>query len=81
MRSFVIVSAMLVGLAAPAWGNQCPQQIAALDEMLKQHASMMTPQQQAQVRELRAKADEAHKAGRHQEALQAVQQANKAMGM
>ena len=81
MRLFLAVSALLFGLATSALANQCPQQIVGVDEMLKQHGSMLTPQQQAQVREWRAKAEEAHRAGRHQEALQAVQQAHKAMGM
>jgi hypothetical protein len=81
MRSVLIVSALLIGLATPALANQCPREIAALDAMIQQHGSMLTPQQQAQVKQLRDQAQQAHNAGRHQEALQAVQQAHKAMGM
>lgn len=81
MRSILIVSVLLIGLGTPALANQCPREIAALDEHLRQHGSMLTPQQQAQVKQLRDKAQQAHQAGRHEEALQAVQQAQKAMGM
>ncbi|MGF7212738.1 hypothetical protein GGE65_007373 [Skermanella aerolata] len=81
MRILLIASALLIGLASPALANQCPRQIAALDENLKQHGSMLTPQQQTQVKELRAQAQAAHNAGRHEEALQNVQKAHKVMGM
>ena len=81
MRTILIVSAMLAGLATPAWANQCPRNIAALDEQIQQHGSMLSPDRAAQVKALRDKAEQAHKAGNHGEAMQAVQQARNAIGM
>ncbi|UEM21335.1 hypothetical protein JL100_000670 [Skermanella mucosa] len=81
MRLLLISSALLIGLASPVLANQCPRQLAALDEKSKQHGSMLTPQQQTQVKELRAQALTAHNAGRHDEALQNVQEALEVIGM
>jgi hypothetical protein len=81
MRIILIVLATLAGFAAPAWANQCPRNIAALDEQMQEHGSMLSPDKAAQIKGLRDKAERAHKAGNHDEAMQAVQQARNAMGM
>lgn len=81
MRLLLFSSAFLIGLASPVLANQCPRHIATLDEKSKQHGSMLTLQQQNQVKDLRVLALTAHNAGRHAEALQSVQKALKVMGM
>ena len=81
MRRLLIGAAVLVALAAPASANQCPTQIAQLTEHLRQHGSMMKPEQIARVQQLRTQAEEAHRQGRHAEATEAVGQAHAAMGM
>ena len=81
MRTLLATTALIIGLASPAWANQCPTHIAQLTEHVRQHGSMLKPEQLAQVQELRAKAEEAHRQGRHAEAMEAVRQAHTAMGM
>ena len=81
MKKLTLVTAALIALASPAYAHQCPQKIAELDAMMQQHGSMITPQQAAQIRDLRAKAEAEHKAGRHDASLEAVRQAHRAMGM
>lgn len=81
MRTILIVPMLLAALAAPAWANQCPRDIAALDDMLRQHGSMLSADQASQVKALRDKAERAHSSGDHDEAMQVVQQARAAMGM
>lgn len=81
MRAILIVGTVLTAVATPAWANQCPSSIAALDEQMRQHGSMLSSDKVAQVKELRDKAERAHAAGSHDEAMQAVQQAHSAMGM
>ena len=81
MRYILSTMVILLGLSGPALANQCPAQIAQLDEHLRQHGSMLNQQQLARVQQLRAQADEAHRQGRHAEAMEAVRQALAAMGM
>lgn len=65
----------------PAMANQCPQTLALLDGMIQSHASMLSPEQLAKARELRAQAEADHKAGRHEQSLQDITEAERAMGM
>ena len=81
MLFLMIASALVIGLALPVLANQCSRQIATLDDNMKQHGSMLTPQQQTQVKDLRAQAQIAHNAGRHDEALQNVQEALNVIGI
>ena len=81
MRHLLPTAAILFALSGPALANQCPTQIAQLDEHLRQHGSMLNPQQLTRVQQLRAQADQAHREGRHAEAMEAVRQAHTAMGM
>ncbi len=81
MRVGLITGAVVAMLAVPAVANQCPSSIATLDAHLQQHGSMLSKETVDQVRELRDKAEEAHSAGDHAGAMEAIQQAHKAMGM
>lgn len=49
--------------------------------MIQSHASMLSPEQLAKARELRAQAEADHKAGRHEQSLQDITEAERAMGM
>ena len=44
MLFLMIASALVIGLASPVLANQCSRQIAALDDNMKQHGSMLTQQ-------------------------------------
>src|SRR3546814_11261668 len=81
MRTIFIVPVLLAAFAAPAWASQCPRSIAALDDMLRQHGSMLSPDKATAVTALRNKAEQAHAAGKHDESPQAVQHARSAIGM
>jgi hypothetical protein len=81
MRTILIVPVLLAALATPAWASQCPRSIAALDDMMRQHGSMLSADKATEVEALRNKAEQAHVAGKHDEAMRAVQQARSAMGM
>ena len=81
MRIGLITAALVATLAVPAMANQCPSGIAALDAHLQEHGSMLSEETADVVRELRDKAEEAHAAGDHAGAMEAIQQAHKAMGM
>jgi hypothetical protein len=81
MRAILIVPVLLAAFAAPAWASQCPRDIAALDDMMRQHGSMLSADKATQVKALRDKAEQAHASGKHDEAMQAVQQARSVMGM
>ena len=81
MRRLAILTATTLILSTPALANQCPQEMAALDEHLSQHGSMLNAEQTAKVRQLRAQAEADHKAGRHAESMQALRQARQIMGM
>src|SRR3546814_15431695 len=74
MRTIFIVPVLLAAFAAPAWASQCPRSIAALDDMLRQHGSMLSPDKATEVKALRNKAEQAHAAGKQDESLQAVKQ-------
>ena len=81
MRTSAILTALALTLATPALAGQCPQQMAALDQHIQQHGSMLKPDQLSRVKQLRTQAEAEHKAGRHEQSLQALRQARQAMGM
>lgn len=81
MRVGLITGAFLAALAFPAMASQCPSSVAALDDHLRLHGSMLTQQAADQVRELRDKAAKLHSIGDHAGAMEAIQQVHRAMGM
>ena len=80
MRKLVMVAGIMT-LSAQALANQCPQQLAPLDQHLEEHGSMLSAEQANEAQTLRAQAEEDHEAGRHDQALQAISKARKIIGM
>ncbi len=65
---------VLVALSAPAFANHCPKDMAAIDAALAKNPNL-SADQMAQVKKLRAEGEALHKAGKHQESIQALQKA------
>ena len=81
MRKLAILTIGALSFSAPALANQCPKELATLDQHLSQHGSMLNADQTAQIRQLRAQAQEDHQAGRHDQAMQVIRQMHQIMGM
>src|SRR3546814_13748445 len=77
MRISLMIGAAVLALAMPALASQCPSSIAALDDQMRQHGSMLSADKAAQVKGLRDKAEKAHAAGDHTGAMDAIQQAHR----
>src|SRR3546814_4148392 len=63
MRISLMIGAAVLALAMPALASQCPSSIAALDDQMRQHGSMLSADKAAQVKGLRDKDEKAHAAG------------------
>jgi hypothetical protein len=81
MRVTLMAGALMAVLVLPAWADQCPSSIAALDEHMRQHGSMLSAEQADRLKELRDEAEKAHAAGDHSAAMEAIRQAHEIMGM
>ena len=81
-RPFLAAAAVsAVALAAtPALAFHCPQEMAKIDKALAADPKL-SQADLAKVRQLRAKGDEEHKAGQHQESLDTLAQAEKLLGI
>lgn len=80
MTRTLIVASLLALLAAPANAFQCPRDVAAVDAALAAGTGI-SAETKTKVMELRNKGDEAHKAGRHQEAVDTLAEAKKLLGI
>ena len=81
MRAIALGAALLMVVAAPVYAGECPARIAAFDEQFGVHGSMLSSDQQAKIKQMRDKAEQAHKDGKHEEAIETIQQAQQSMGM
>jgi len=68
----VALAALLV--ATPALASQCPRDMAAIDAALAQNPPL-SDAQKAEVRELRARGEEQHKAGSHAASVETLAKA------
>ncbi len=80
MMRVLVVAAFLALSAAPAGAFQCPSDVAAIDAALAT-ASGMSAESKAKVMALRDKGEQAHKSGRHQEAVDTLAEAKKLLGI
>jgi hypothetical protein len=74
MKQYFAAAAVLVALTAPAFANHCPKDMAAIDAALAKNPQL-SADQLAQVKKLRADGEALHKAGKHQESVDALQKA------
>jgi hypothetical protein len=74
MKRFLVTAAAVVALAAPAFANHCPKDMAAIDAALAKNPKLSAADM-AQVKKLRADGEALHKAGKHKESVETLQKA------
>jgi hypothetical protein len=79
MKKIMLAAALSLGLAGPAFANQCPGLMAKIDEAMK--TATLDDADKAKVTELYDKGKAAHEAGNHAESEAALGEAMKLMGM
>lgn len=79
IKSFLATGTILVALAGPALASQCPALAAKADEALK--TATLDDAGKAQVTELIATGKSQHDAGSHAEAVTALNEALKLLGV
>ena len=78
MRKVLFLGATLV-LSSPAFAFHCPADMARIDEALK--TAQLSDSDKAKVMELRKAGEDHHAAGKHQEAVDALAEAMKILGI
>ena len=76
MKPILILTAAITLLAAPAFASSCPRHMAAIDAALAKNPSL-SASEKAEVTKLRADGESFHKAGKHQESMDALSKAEK----
>ncbi len=80
MKPVILAAALTVALASPALAFHCPRDMAEIDAALgKSPTAAATAVTEA--RKLRAEGEALHKAGKHQESVDALAKAKKLLGM
>lgn len=72
--------ALIALTATPALARHCPKDMAEIDAALAKKPTL-TAQQMTQVKDLRAKGEELHKAGKHPESEEALAKAKAILGL
>lgn len=78
IRKFVIALA-LAALATPALAFHCPADMAKIDAALE--TAQLSEADMAKVKELRAKGEELHNAGQHQQSIDTLAEAMGILGI
>ncbi len=76
MTRTLALAASLMFAAGSAFAMHCPKDMKEIDAALAK-SPMMTQAQMKEVKDLRAKGEELHKAGKHQESVDALAKAKK----
>lgn len=79
LRKTLIAAAALTLIAAPALAFHCPADMAKIDAAMQ--TASLTPEQETQVKELRAKGQQLHEAGNHDESIKVLAQAMAILGI
>ena len=72
----VIALALIIGLAAPAFANECPTVIEKIEQMME--SADISDEKKDTISELVNKGEELHNAGQHDQAMEVL---NKALAM
>ena len=80
MKQIFIAVAVLIGMASPAVAKHCPLDAKIIDEALE-NASGLTSMQMSSAKELRDKGMTFHSSGQHAEAIAALHEATKILGI
>lgn len=79
MRRIMLTLAAAV-VSMPVWAMHCPMDMAKIDEQLKTNPPS-DPAILTRVTELRAEGEKLHKAGDHEQSLEALGEAQKLLGI
>jgi len=74
-----LLAAILAVSTSPAFAFQCPGDMAKIDAALQ--TAQLSDADKAKVVELRAKGEELHSAGQHQESVDTLAEAMKILGL
>jgi protein involved in temperature-dependent protein secretion len=75
----ILLAAVVVAFASPAFANNCPNDIKAIDAALQ--TASVDAGKKAQAKQLRDRADAAHKAGNHAVSMKAAADAKQLLGI
>lgn len=75
----ILLAATFVAFSAPAFANNCPNEIKAVDAALQ--SASVDAAKKAQATKLRNDADAAHKAGNHAASMKASGEAKQILGI
>ena len=70
----LLISGALMLVALPAYAFHCPMDMKKIDTALSQNPDL-SPQQLAEVRDLRAQGEAYHRAGNHQQSVEVLARA------
>jgi hypothetical protein len=79
LTRLALAATFVLAVSAPAFAFHCPADMAAIDAALPN--AQLTDEQKAQVTELRAKGQQLHEAGQHQESVDTLAQAKQILGI
>ena len=74
-----LIATTLICTSNLAFAHGCPGEMKKIDTALL--ATQLSPQNMSKVKDLRAKGEEFHKAGKHTESMTALAEAKKIMGI
>lgn len=80
MRKSALLALALAFAGSTAFAFHCPKDMAAIDAALAKHPKLSAAQM-AEVKEYRAEGEKLHKAGKHQESVDALAKARKILGI
>jgi len=80
MKRLLALATALLFASTTALAFHCPKDMKAIDEALAKNPKL-TEAQMKEVKSLRAKGEEEHKAGKHQEAVDDLAKAMKILGI
>jgi protein involved in temperature-dependent protein secretion len=75
----ILLAAVVVAFASPAFANNCPNDIKAIDAALQ--SASVDASKKSQAKQLRDQADAAHKSGNHAASMKAAADAKMLLGI
>ena len=79
MKKSLMIAALVVGFATPAFASSCPIHMAAIDAALP--TAKLSDADKAKVMELRKTGEDQHKAGDHDSSVKTLTEAKKILGI
>jgi hypothetical protein len=80
MKRTVLAALLISAFATPALAFECPGYMKKIDEALAANPSV-SAEQLAEVKQLRAEGEAAHKAGNHKESVEQLEKAMAILGI